>query len=344
MTSSAYLEDSSKRLTILSHQAHGVGSLSSGRMDVMLDRKLRQDDNRGLGEAITDNVATPIPLWLLLEHLPKSIKVNPAPALSPVATATWQSRNYPLQQLYSFEDDVKEHPEVAWGEGHHLSLAPLSTTLPEHVQILTLARREVGTELVLRLLVPPSAPFVQEVDLNMFRELKLADLRESSLSLMYEHYMFDQQSASSISISIRPAQIKTFIFNLNVDVEEDTLQTVPTQEHKGVKSRPLPKQEPPKQEETLPKEPFKPEKKPSHRDDPPPKKEPKPNKAYIEEPKLPQQPNGEETPTLYAFSAVFYCSLAALVVFIGLAARQRSKKGSFFGWKQPADESVLKLL
>lgn len=50
----AYLQDKHSRLTFHLTQAHGVGSLKSGELEVMLDRNLLQDDNRGVGEPLQD--------------------------------------------------------------------------------------------------------------------------------------------------------------------------------------------------------------------------------------------------------------------------------------------------
>lgn len=66
-TSSVFLEDSRSRLTLLLSHAHGAASINSGWMEVMLDRRLRSDDNRGLGEGVLDNKKTMARFWLLQE-------------------------------------------------------------------------------------------------------------------------------------------------------------------------------------------------------------------------------------------------------------------------------------
>ncbi|XP_056875511.1 alpha-mannosidase 2 isoform X1 [Takifugu flavidus] len=67
MTSAAFLQDPSSRLTLLSAQSQGVASLKPGELEVMLDRTLQQDDNRGLGQGVTDNKLTESLYHLLLE-------------------------------------------------------------------------------------------------------------------------------------------------------------------------------------------------------------------------------------------------------------------------------------
>uniref|UniRef100_A0AAQ5XI56 Alpha-mannosidase n=1 Tax=Amphiprion ocellaris TaxID=80972 RepID=A0AAQ5XI56_AMPOC len=67
MTSAAFLQDSGSRLTLLSAQSQAVASLRPGELEVVLDRRLQQDDNRGLGQGITDNKLTASLYHLLLE-------------------------------------------------------------------------------------------------------------------------------------------------------------------------------------------------------------------------------------------------------------------------------------
>ncbi|XP_064431659.1 alpha-mannosidase 2-like [Mirounga angustirostris] len=48
MTTMAYIQDTKHRLTLLSAQSLGVSSLKSGQIEVIMDRRFMQDDNRGL--------------------------------------------------------------------------------------------------------------------------------------------------------------------------------------------------------------------------------------------------------------------------------------------------------
>lgn len=67
MTSAAFLQDSTSRLSLLSAQSQGVASLHPGELELVLDRRLQQDDNRGLGQGVTDNKLTASLYHLLLE-------------------------------------------------------------------------------------------------------------------------------------------------------------------------------------------------------------------------------------------------------------------------------------
>ncbi len=51
------------------------GSCVSGWMEVVLDRKLLQDDNRGLGQGVKDSVLTFEPFKLLVERRLSNLKV-----------------------------------------------------------------------------------------------------------------------------------------------------------------------------------------------------------------------------------------------------------------------------
>ncbi|UJR31177.1 hypothetical protein I4U23_018684 [Adineta vaga] len=55
MPAMAYIEDDHMRFSVIAGQPSGVASLKSGVVDVFLDRRLTRDDNRGVGQGVTDN-------------------------------------------------------------------------------------------------------------------------------------------------------------------------------------------------------------------------------------------------------------------------------------------------
>ncbi len=64
----------SSRLTLISRQPLGGSSLKSGQLEIMMDRRLMQDDNRGLFQGVTDNHVTKHSFYLLLERKTKGCK------------------------------------------------------------------------------------------------------------------------------------------------------------------------------------------------------------------------------------------------------------------------------
>lgn len=72
----AYLEDDKTRLTVLTASPLGCSSLSPGEIEVMLDRRLNQDDNRGLGQGVMDNISTRHTFRIILERRTHSCQVS----------------------------------------------------------------------------------------------------------------------------------------------------------------------------------------------------------------------------------------------------------------------------
>lgn len=67
MSTMAYIQDAAHRLTLLSAQSLGASSMASGQIEVFMDRRLMQDDNRGLGQGVHDNKITANLFRILLE-------------------------------------------------------------------------------------------------------------------------------------------------------------------------------------------------------------------------------------------------------------------------------------
>lgn len=74
MPSGAFIQDSNKRLSILTGQPLGVASQEKSSLQVFLDRRLDQDDNRGMEQAMNDNVLTTSKFLIFFEEVNKNVK------------------------------------------------------------------------------------------------------------------------------------------------------------------------------------------------------------------------------------------------------------------------------
>ncbi|XP_069682276.1 alpha-mannosidase 2 isoform X2 [Periplaneta americana] len=68
LPSTVFIQDQKFRFTVVTAQPLGVGSLKEGQIEIMQDRRLNQDDNRGLGQGVTDNKPLPAKFRLILEQ------------------------------------------------------------------------------------------------------------------------------------------------------------------------------------------------------------------------------------------------------------------------------------
>lgn len=101
LPSQIFIQDDEVRLTLLSAQPLGAASLKEGQIEVMQDRKLMQDDNRGLGQGVEDNRVTRTTFRLLIEAVESGCQVNNAAIPTPSLTAhlTLNSMLHPIHKL-----------------------------------------------------------------------------------------------------------------------------------------------------------------------------------------------------------------------------------------------------
>ncbi|XP_076230579.1 alpha-Mannosidase class II b isoform X2 [Nomia melanderi] len=112
ITTMAYIEDTSHRLTLLVNHCQGAASYQPGWLEVMLDRRTLYDDSRGMGEGLLDNRRTVIKHWLLLEDITGDKDKYSKPSL--YANHLSNALNYPVNIFVvdGTESEITMAPEV----------------------------------------------------------------------------------------------------------------------------------------------------------------------------------------------------------------------------------------
>uniref|UniRef100_A0A146M558 Alpha-mannosidase n=1 Tax=Lygus hesperus TaxID=30085 RepID=A0A146M558_LYGHE len=123
MPSAAYIEDGSMRMTIISGQPLGVASLNPGQIEIMQDRRLFQDDNRGLEQGVMDNRPTLAVFKLFLEPREPLCPTHDSPwgSLSGLVHSSIEAFGSPLGHLL-WNGDPRAGPPPAMHYGSPLPL------------------------------------------------------------------------------------------------------------------------------------------------------------------------------------------------------------------------------
>ncbi|XP_074094930.1 alpha-mannosidase 2-like isoform X2 [Cotesia typhae] len=109
LPAAGYIQDDKTRLTILSGQPLGAASMAPGQFEIMQDRRLNQDDWRGLAQEMKDNLVTDHGFMLILEKKEQSCSSfapdHPSEALSLIGLLASEEILHPLVALYSHSSD-----------------------------------------------------------------------------------------------------------------------------------------------------------------------------------------------------------------------------------------------
>ncbi|XP_063696732.1 alpha-mannosidase 2 [Culicoides brevitarsis] len=114
------IEDDTTRLTLLTAQPLGGSSLSPGELEIMQDRRLNQDDDRGLGQGVLDNRPVNHIFRLVLEQREKCRKLDasyPAAFLTPNAHMERQTLLHPMEKLI-FNENEWNGIQPTFGQNH----------------------------------------------------------------------------------------------------------------------------------------------------------------------------------------------------------------------------------
>ncbi|XP_073010222.1 alpha-mannosidase 2 [Typha latifolia] len=134
MPSLAFLQDSlGNRLSVHSRQSLGAASLKNGWLEIMLDRRLVNDDGRGLGQGVMDNRPMNVLFHILRESnvsvLPNAhTDLNSQPSL--LSHLVGAHLNYPMHAFVSKEPSKKSF------KLHRNSFSPLALSLPCDLHIV----------------------------------------------------------------------------------------------------------------------------------------------------------------------------------------------------------------
>uniref|UniRef100_A0A4W6EHL7 Alpha-mannosidase n=1 Tax=Lates calcarifer TaxID=8187 RepID=A0A4W6EHL7_LATCA len=207
MPSQAYIQDSHHRLTLHTAQSLGVSSLESGQLEVIMDRRLMQDDNRGLGQGLKDNKKTANHFRLLLERRSTGNKVSNFPSiLSHMTNAILNHEVLALPVL----PKRRGIPPLQ-------TFAPLKSILPCDFHLLNLRSIQSQdphspspyTALILHRLALDCGQVRLSVS-GLFKNLDLQLLQPMSLTLMHA----GTPLANDSTISLDPMEISVFKLKL----------------------------------------------------------------------------------------------------------------------------------
>ncbi|KAH7637283.1 alpha-mannosidase-like protein [Dermatophagoides farinae] len=138
LTTIAWIEDDKHRFTVISGQPLGVTSLSTTTMEIFMDRRLMQDDFRGLNQGVLDNRQTREIFRLMLEpRLSASIMTNSSPSLTSGMMFESQTLLNPIIGLSTKQLD-DDRPLIS--ENSFSKLKLLQSPLPCDLHLLNLRR------------------------------------------------------------------------------------------------------------------------------------------------------------------------------------------------------------
>nr|XP_006627077.1 PREDICTED: alpha-mannosidase 2 [Lepisosteus oculatus]XP_015193543.1 PREDICTED: alpha-mannosidase 2 [Lepisosteus oculatus] len=132
MTTMTYIQDDTIRMTLHSAQSLGVASLKPGQLEVIMDRRLMQDDNRGLGQGIQDNKITANLFRILLERrISVDEKENSKPSSYPSLLSHVSSLylNHPVLPMTISTD---------FGDASLSAFSPLVSSMPCDMHLVNL--------------------------------------------------------------------------------------------------------------------------------------------------------------------------------------------------------------
>ncbi|KAM4747675.1 alpha-mannosidase 2x-like isoform 2-T2 [Rhinophrynus dorsalis] len=217
----AYIQDEQNRLTLHTAQALGVSSLKSGQLEVILDRRLMQDDNRGLGQGLKDNKRICSRFRVLLEKRSAGNKSQGSQPVSFPSLLSHMTSMHLNHELLVMPVTNEKAPALK-------SFQPLSATIPCDFHILNLRTLQAEDDGI----PSPDTAFIlhrkgfdcgleaKNLGFNcttsqgkmslggLFLGLEVGILQPTSLTLMYS--LASPSNYSNPTVSMDPMEISTY--------------------------------------------------------------------------------------------------------------------------------------
>lgn len=144
--SAMFIEDANMRLTLLTGQPLGGSSLASGELEIMQDRRLASDDQRGLDQGVLDNKPVLHIYRLVLEKINNCVRpptAHPAAYLTKAAHKASQELLDPFDKLIYAENEWTG-VQAQFGNEHAPANEDLDVVVMRRLTKSTAKRQRVG--------------------------------------------------------------------------------------------------------------------------------------------------------------------------------------------------------
>jgi alpha-mannosidase II len=215
----AFLEDEKQRVSVHSRSSLGCASLEAGWFEVVLDRRLTQDDNRGLFQKVTDNKVTLSQFVITIERRTSATPKASAEALTSTGYPSLFGNtvndwlNYPMYKYLTPQPAPTlvglDRPISSVGElpcdVHLVNLRTLQPGLHSHLALL----HRKGYVCDFETKGQSCEVSGSKVDLGkVFSMLQPTTAEEHSLTLMHAaEGAANYKSAASLEVSLTPMEI-----------------------------------------------------------------------------------------------------------------------------------------
>jgi len=222
------------RMSLHTKKSFGVTSLKSGELEVMLDRKLGQDDGRGLGEPIFDSVPMNTVLYLSFENVPLQTR-NKVPdghnhmiPSNPTVYSHYLIHllNYPLHMLFGKTTSL-QNGGFDWENmftTKPLSMAKQKVDLPFHLVALKIHegdKSKLVSHAIQLAYDKVSEDEIYDWDvLNTFGTFEITTIKEETLTLMHEVQEEHQKGTIFHTKCAYCVDLRTFLLTVNPTIHD----------------------------------------------------------------------------------------------------------------------------